>query len=92
MDARKTIMEQWADAYAILPGGLGTLDEAFQVLTNRALGLENKPVVFVNWGGYYAPLLTAIWGMRQAGMIPKAELYHVSDSSTLAIEYLKQCL
>ena len=53
MHERKQTMFDLADAFAILPGGLGTLDEAVEVITWRQLGLHDKPVVLVDHAGYW---------------------------------------
>ena len=56
MHARKSMMFELADAFVILPGGFGTLDEAFEMLTWRQLGMHDKPILFVNMDGYWDPL------------------------------------
>ena len=56
MHERKLRMFQLADAFAVLAGGLGTLDEAFEIITWRQLGLHDKPIVLVDEAGYWAPL------------------------------------
>jgi uncharacterized protein (TIGR00730 family) len=55
MHARKHRMFEIADAFAILPGGLGTLDEAFEIITWRQLGLHDKPILLIDSGGYWQP-------------------------------------
>lgn len=60
MHERKKMMADRADAFAILPGGLGTLDEAFEILTWKQLGLHDKPIVIANIEDYWAPLLTLV--------------------------------
>lgn len=60
MHERKKIMVMNSDAIAVLPGGAGTLDEFFEVLTWRQLGLHAKPIVLVNIGGFWDPLVTLI--------------------------------
>ena len=57
MHVRKELMFRESDAFAILPGGLGTMDETFELLTCRQLGLHDKPIVIVNEGEYWTPLL-----------------------------------
>jgi len=57
MHERKALMAQEADAFAALPGGFGTLDEFFEILTWAQLGIHAKPCVLVNTGGYYDQLL-----------------------------------
>ncbi len=56
MHERKRRMFELADAFAVLPGGLGTLDETLEIITWRQLGLHDKPLVLVDDGGYWAPL------------------------------------
>ena len=60
MHARKAKMYEFADAFVTLPGGLGSLDETFEVITWTKLKLSAKPFVVVNIDGYWQPLLTLI--------------------------------
>lgn len=60
MHERKKVMFMNADAVVVLPGGGGSLDEFFEVLTWRQLGLHEKPIVLVNTEGYWDPLLAMI--------------------------------
>jgi hypothetical protein len=56
MHERKRMMAERADAFAVLPGGIGTLDEMFEILTWRHLGLHDKPVFLVDVAGFWRPL------------------------------------
>jgi uncharacterized protein (TIGR00730 family) len=56
MHERKRLMAEKADAFAVLPGGIGTLDEMFEILSWKQLGLHDKPVLLADVGGYWAPL------------------------------------
>jgi uncharacterized protein (TIGR00730 family) len=56
MHERKRLMAEKADAFAILPGGIGTLDEMFEILSWKQLGLHDKPILLADIGGYWAPL------------------------------------
>jgi len=56
MHDRKRLMAERADAFAVLPGGIGTLDETFEILTWRHLGLHDKPIFLVDVAGYWQPL------------------------------------
>ena len=60
MHERKKVMFMNCDAVVVLPGGAGSLDEMFEVLTWRQLGLHEKPVVLVNTHGYWDPLVALI--------------------------------
>ena len=51
--ARKHLMMERAEAFCVLPGGFGTMDEAFEILTRKQLGLLSKPVLFVNVAGHF---------------------------------------
>jgi len=57
MATRKEKMEELADAFIALPGGFGTLEELFEVITLRQLGYHNHPVVLLNQNGFFDPLL-----------------------------------
>ena len=60
MHIRKQMMVDRADAFVILAGGLGTLDEFFELLTWKQLGLHDKPIVMVNIRGYWTKMIEAI--------------------------------
>lgn len=60
MHERKKVMFMNADAVIVLPGGAGSLDELFEVLTWRQLGLHAKPIVLVNVGGYWDPVVAMV--------------------------------
>ncbi len=60
MHIRKQMMVDRGDAFVILAGGLGTLDEFFEILTWKQLGLHDKPVVMVNINGYWTKMIEAI--------------------------------
>ena len=67
MHARKAKMYELADAFVTLPGGLGSLDETFEVITWTQLKLSAKPFVVVNVDGYWQPLLALIDHVIAAG-------------------------
>ncbi len=58
MHERKALMAQEADAFVALPGGFGTFDELFEILTWAQLGIHTKPCLLVNTTGYYDQLLS----------------------------------
>ena len=60
MHERKKVMFMNADAVAVLPGGAGSLDEFFEVLTWAQLGLHRKPIVLLNIDGYWQPLIDLV--------------------------------
>ena len=81
MHARKQLMAERADAFCALPGGLGTLDETFEIITWRQLKLHDKPVLLVNVEGYWEPLLRLIDHQIAEGYLrgPTDGLYRVVD-------------
>jgi uncharacterized protein (TIGR00730 family) len=56
MHDRKRLMAEKADAFAVLPGGIGTLDELFEIVSWKQLALHDKPILLVDIGDYWAPL------------------------------------
>ncbi|MCX7272078.1 MAG: TIGR00730 family Rossman fold protein [Burkholderiales bacterium] len=74
MAERKTRMIELSDAFVALPGGLGTLDELFEVLTLAQIGYHRKPVALYNQDGYWDPLLAACRAMTGHGFVHAADL------------------
>lgn len=60
MHERKKVMYMNADAIVVMPGGAGSMDEFFEVLTWRQLGLHSKPIFLLSIDGYWAPLMTLV--------------------------------
>lgn len=71
MHTRKNMMVEKSDAFLVLPGGFGTLDEMFEVLTWKQLALHNKPVLIYNALGFWNPLLALINHVIDTGFAPK---------------------
>ena len=69
MDERKSIMEDRADGFIIAPGGVGTLDEFFEVLTLRTLGRNEKPIAVFDVGGYYGELIAFLRKMEREAFV-----------------------
>ena len=91
MHARKAKMEQMADAVVALPGGFGTLDEIFELLTWSQLGLHSKPLALYNIKGYYDVLIVMMMQMVKNGFLNE-EHYHilkVADNLNELIEKLR---
>jgi uncharacterized protein (TIGR00730 family) len=74
MQVRKQRMIEISDAFLALPGGLGTLDELFEVLTLRQLGLHDKPMLLVSDGGYFDDLVAALEGFAGHGLVNPRDL------------------
>lgn len=73
MHARKQKMAELSDGFVILPGGLGTLDEAFEIITWRQLGLHGKPIVALNTDGYWNPLEALLAHIEANGYMHRQE-------------------
>ena len=69
MHERKRLMYDLSDAFVALPGGLGTLEELAEVATWSQLGLHSKPVVLLNVGGFWDPLLAQLDVMARTGLL-----------------------
>jgi uncharacterized protein (TIGR00730 family) len=72
MHERKQLMYDLSDAFVALPGGLGTLEELAEVATWSQLGLHSKPVVLLNAGGFWDPLLAQLDLMSSTGLLKPA--------------------
>lgn len=81
MHERKTIMHEKSDGVIALPGGFGTLEELFEMLTWAQLGLHSKPIGILNTDGYYDDLIHMIEQMTLSDLLKPEynELYLVSD-------------
>jgi uncharacterized protein (TIGR00730 family) len=82
MHERKALMADLADAFAALPGGYGTLDETFEMLTWAQLGLHAKPVGLLNVHGYFDGLLTFLDYTVREGFIKPAHRHLLIAAST----------
>ncbi len=69
MHSRKKKLYELCDAAVILPGGLGTLDELFEMLTWNQLSIHNKPIFFINTNGFYIHLIDHINSLQQNGFL-----------------------
>lgn len=86
MHQRKLAMIDNADAFIAMPGGLGTLEELFEVLTWHQLGWHDKPCGLLDTAGFYQPLVTCMTHMQEAGFVADREISRIhveSDPQTL---------
>lgn len=83
MHKRKEIMAENSDGFIILPGGYGTLDEFFEILTWRQLHLHNKPIGVLNVNGYYDHLLAHVKHMWREGFLREANLSLITVSEDI---------
>lgn len=84
MHERKKVMFMNADAVLVLPGGAGSLDEFFEVLTWRQLGLHDKPIVLLNVNGFWDPLLALLDHIVASGFAGDDILGFVHAAADLA--------
>ncbi len=89
---RKALMLARSDAVVVMPGGLGTLDEATEILEQRKHGLHDKPVVLLNTAGFYDGLTLQFRRMEQEGFlpVPLAELVFLADEGAAALAHLEE--
>ncbi len=73
MHERKRLMAERSDAFVALPGGIGTLEELFEVWTWRQLGYHDKPLGLLNVGGYYDRLLAFLGETEAQGFVQPAQ-------------------
>lgn len=71
MRERKQVMDERADAFLTLPGGIGTLEELFETWTGGYLGMHDKPVVLLDPDGHYDGLWTWLSGLIEAGFVSR---------------------
>lgn len=87
---RKAIMESQADAFIVLPGGFGTLEETVEIITLKQLQQHKKAVVILNANGFYGPLLTLFEHFYEQHFAKPASrtLYHFSPTVEDCFRYL----
>ncbi len=92
MHERKKIMHDLCDGVITLPGGFGTLDELFEMLTWGQLGLHAKPIILLNIDGFYSGLLECLATMVRYGFLKteNSSLLHVATGIEEAIALLDQ--
>jgi uncharacterized protein (TIGR00730 family) len=94
LQERKNLMLQMSDAFIILPGGLGTFDEFFEVAVEAQLGVHSKPIIVVNVNGYYDALDGMLHATVKSGFAKERvlKLYYLADGAEAALEILEGAL
>ncbi|MDG6104885.1 TIGR00730 family Rossman fold protein [Dactylosporangium aurantiacum] len=94
MASRKTMMIERADAFVVLPGGLGTLDELFEVWTTATLDLHRKPILLLDADGFYAGLVGWLRGLVDQEFVRTSALAMllVAGDVTAALDLLEESL
>lgn len=92
MRERKQIMEDRSDAFIMVPGGVGTFEEFFEILTLKQLGRHGKAIVVYNLENYYDPLLKMLKDGVDKGFMNQAtnEIYQVMTDADQILTYLEQ--
>jgi uncharacterized protein (TIGR00730 family) len=80
MHERKKMMYDISDAFLIFPGGMGTLDELFEILTWKQLGIHHKPIAIFNINNYYDHLLAFLNTAVEKGLVKESDRKLVFDS------------
>ena len=91
MRSRKAKMDEISDAVVALPGGLGTLEELSEMIVQKQLGYNNKPIVILNTNGLYNNLIEFFNEIIEQKFASKQsrELFYVASTPFEAIQYLK---
>jgi uncharacterized protein (TIGR00730 family) len=94
MRTRKGLMDARAEAFLALPGGLGTLEELFEVWVARSLGMHDKPVVVLDVDGLYGPLRAQVELMVERGFVrrPAAEVLQWASGVDEALDLVEEGL
>ncbi len=92
MRERKALMEEKADGFILMPGGIGSFEEFFETLTLKQLGQLNKPIVILNTDGYYEPMLSMLRATAEQKFMSEScmELFKVAASPAEALEKLME--
>lgn len=92
MRQRKQRMEELADAFVAVPGGIGTLDEWFEILTLKQLGRHEKPIALLNLRDFYRPMLEQLALAAEQGFLKEScrTLYHVFSEGEALLDALER--
>ena len=90
MRIRKAIMDERADAFVVLPGGVGTLEESIEIMSMKQLGLTDKPLVFINTNNFYDGLISNLREMVGLKFAKSSilELFAVCPDPSSALEFI----
>ena len=90
MRIRKAIMDERADAFIALPGGIGTFEEVIEIMSMKQLGLTDKPLVFVNTNNFYDGLISNLRKMVSLKFVKSStlELFAVCPDPSSALEFI----
>ncbi len=91
MHERKLTMNELSDAFIAMPGGFGTFEELFEIVTWAQLGLHRKPIGLLNIGGFYDDLIKMLRKMTEKGLLKKdnLDILLISDNFDELLEKMK---
>jgi len=92
MRERKRLLDELSDAFIVAPGGIGTFDEFFEILTLKQLGRHNKAIAILNTNGYYDYMLKMMEVSIEKQFITRdcVELYKVVNTPDEALDYIER--
>ncbi len=92
MRERKATMEKHADAFIAMPGGFGTFEEIFEILVAKQLNYHNKPVIFMNFDGYYDNMFKMFDTLYQNGFAKDETktLYFIANTLDEMFDYIQK--
>lgn len=92
MRQRKQLMEEKSDAFIIVPGGIGTFEEFFEILTLKQLGRHDKPIAIFNINNYYDDINNIILKAATEGFLKEMHLdiYKISDNPEELLNYIEK--
>lgn len=92
MRERKAVMDERSDAFVVLPGGIGTLEELVEIVTLRQLGYHDRPIVVIDPDGYWDPLWAQLQHMIDSSLASPAvhDLYAVAPDVAGAVAALRR--
>lgn len=90
MHERKMLLTDWADAFVILPGGFGTLDELMEIITWKHLGNHSKPIILLNVDGFWNQLLEFFSRIADENMVGSGyeKYYSICQSATEVLDLI----
>ena len=92
MHERKRVMFEQSDAFAVFPGGIGTLEEVVELLSWRRLGLHAKPIVFLDQEGFWAPFFSLIRHTIEAKVTPPwaTDMWRVASQAAEVLPIIRE--
>lgn len=84
LSERKDKMKEIADVFVILPGGIGTMDEMFNIMASGSVGEHKKPLIILNENGFYDNLVQLLNEMRKEKCIPENKSYEYTIAQSIS--------